>query len=157
VKAHKPYEFGNKIGITTLPGSKVVIGIASFRGNLHDSITMLPTLAYVEIMTEKRFKYVLADRGYTGAKGLEKIRLIKHNPLKNKGLNRYQRDKRRKQCSGRSTIEPIIGHMKSSCMVRNYLKGKSVDLINALLAAVAFNFIKRMNFCIKIYELFLSN
>lgn len=53
---------------------------------------------------------------------------------------RYQTDKKRKQCRRRATIEPIIGHLKSDLPnARNYLKGAIGDLINLLMAAVAWN------------------
>ena len=41
----------------------------------------------------------------------------------------------------RSAIEPVIGHIKNDGRLgRNYLKGKSGDIINARLAAVGYNF-----------------
>jgi IS5 family transposase len=41
----------------------------------------------------------------------------------------------------RAAIEPIIGHLKAEHrMDRNYLKGRDGDRINAVLAAVGFNF-----------------
>jgi IS5 family transposase len=40
----------------------------------------------------------------------------------------------------RSAIEPIIGHVKSDHrMGRNYLKGETGDMINAILAGCGFN------------------
>ena len=43
----------------------------------------------------------------------------------------------------RSAIEPSIGHMKSDHRLdRNHLTGKEGDRINALLAAVGYNFRK---------------
>ncbi|WP_350281975.1 transposase [Nitrosomonas sp.] len=54
--------------------------------------------------------------------------------------NRYQRDKKRKQCKRRAAIEPIIGHLKSDYrMAKNYLKGAIGDHINLLMAACAWN------------------
>ena len=53
---------------------------------------------------------------------------------------RYQKDKKRKQCSRRAAIEPIIGHLKSDYrMARNYLKGATGDHINLLMAACAWD------------------
>ena len=41
----------------------------------------------------------------------------------------------------RAAVEPVIGHLKADHrMERNYLKGRDGDRINALLAAVGFNF-----------------
>ncbi len=47
-KAHKPYEFGNKIGLMINPQSLVILGIESFIGNPHDSNTIEPLLNQVE-------------------------------------------------------------------------------------------------------------
>jgi chaperone required for assembly of F1-ATPase len=42
----------------------------------------------------------------------------------------YQRDKKRKLCKRRATIEPIIGHLKSDFRLsRNLLKGQVGDEI----------------------------
>ena len=41
----------------------------------------------------------------------------------------------------RAAIEPVIGHVKAEHrMDRNYLKGREGDRVNAVLAAVGFNF-----------------
>ncbi len=41
----------------------------------------------------------------------------------------------------RAAVEPIIGHLKADCrMGRNFLKGRDGGRINAVLAAVGFNF-----------------
>jgi beta-1,4-mannosyltransferase len=54
--------------------------------------------------------------------------------------NRYQRDKKRKQCRRWAAIEPIIGHLKSDYRLsRNFLKSIASDEINLLLAATAWN------------------
>jgi transposase, IS5 family len=54
--------------------------------------------------------------------------------------NRYQREKKRKQCRRRAAIEPIIGHLKSDFRLsRNFLKGTAGDEINLLMAATAWN------------------
>ncbi|MBQ7738959.1 MAG: transposase, partial [Desulfovibrionaceae bacterium] len=46
----------------------------------------------------------------------------------------------------RSSIEPVIGHVKNDFRLRrNYLKGEIGDSINFLLACAAFNLKKWMN------------
>ena len=61
--------------------------------------------------------------------------------------NRYQRDKKRKLCKWRATIEPIIGHLKSDFRLsRNRLKGQIGDEINALMVASAWNLRKWLFF-----------
>jgi len=60
--------------------------------------------------------------------------------------NRYQRDKKRKQCRRLAAIEPIIGHLKSDFRLsRNFLKGEVGDEINVLMAAAAWNLKKWLN------------
>lgn len=47
----------------------------------------------------------------------------------------------KREMKRRSSIEPVIGHIKNDGRLgRNYLKGKSGDVINARLAAVGYNF-----------------
>ena len=59
--------------------------------------------------------------------------------------NRYQRDKKRKQCRRRAAIEPIIGHLKTDYRLsRNYPKGIAGDEINLLMAATAWNLRQRL-------------
>lgn len=48
----------------------------------------------------------------------------------------------------RSAIEPIIGHLKNFCrMGRNYLKGKSGDIINPIISAIGLN-LRRIANCL---------
>ena len=47
----------------------------------------------------------------------------------------------KKAVKRRAAVEPLIGHLKSDGHLgRNYLKGKQGDRINALMAAVGYNF-----------------
>lgn len=81
----------------------------------------------------------MCDRGYRGKKKVGDTHIVlPSKPLKRD--NRYQRDKKRKQCRRRAAIEPIIGHLKSDFRLsRNYLKGIIGDEINLLMAAAAWN------------------
>ncbi len=50
----------------------------------------------------------------------------------------------------RSAIEPIIGHLKNFCrMGRNYLKGKSGDIINPIISAIGLN-LRRIANCLSV-------
>ena len=52
---------------------------------------------------------------------------------------------KRKHCRRRAAIEPIIGHLKQDHRVAsNYLKGKTGDKINFIMAACGFNYKKLM-------------
>jgi IS5 family transposase len=47
----------------------------------------------------------------------------------------------KREMKRRAAVEPIVGHMKAEHrMDRNYLKGRDGDRINAVMAAVGFNF-----------------
>jgi hypothetical protein len=47
----------------------------------------------------------------------------------------------RREMKRRAAVEPVIGHLKAEHrMGRNYLKGPDGDRINAMLAAVGYNF-----------------
>ena len=94
----------------------------------------------------KPIKQAVCDRGYRGVKQVGDTAII----LPSKALkkdNRYQRDKKRKLCKRRATIEPIIGHLKSDFRLsRNRLKGQIGDEINALMVACAWNLRKWLVF-----------
>ncbi len=47
-KAHKQYEFGNKVGLITTGKELIITAIKSFRGNPHDSKTIGPLLDQME-------------------------------------------------------------------------------------------------------------
>jgi IS5 family transposase len=144
-KAHKPYEFGAKIGLATLPGSNVIVGIAHFLGNPHDSTTLGDTLKNAEAMTSKLFKLAIVDRGYRGQTRIGNTEIVIPNPKKDEKLSPYHRSKKRKQCRSRAAIEPIISHVKHDYrMGRNFLKGIVGDKINAILAVTAFNLKKSL-------------
>jgi hypothetical protein len=145
-KTHKPYEFGAKIGLATLPGSNVIVGIAHFLGNPHDSTTLEATLANAEALTSKTFKSAIVDRGYRGQTQIGKTTIVIPNPKKDEKLSQYHKSKKRKQCRSRAAIEPIISHLKHDYrMGRNYLKGIIGDKLNAILAVTAFNLKKSLN------------
>jgi IS5 family transposase len=66
-------------------------------------------------------------------------------PGTGKGKTAYEKHKDRLRFRRRASIEPVIGHLKSDhLMLRNYLKGVEGDMINTIMAAVAFNMIKRL-------------
>ena len=142
-KSHKPYEFGTKTSFATLPKHNIVVGVACFSGNPHDSKTIEKTLEQIRKNFNKVFKVGIADRAYRGIKKIGETTII--TPENGKYQNEYQSKKRRKQCRSRAAIEPIIGHMKSQYRLgRNYLKGMRGDIINALMAAASINFKSRL-------------
>jgi IS5 family transposase len=143
-KMHKPYEFGNKIGLLVNPKSLVILAIESFTGNPHDSHTIEPLLNQIE----KNFQYqpqeVVYDRGGRGKSEIKGVSISTPNkPLKLD--SEYIKRVKRKKFRRRAAIEPVIGHLKKQFgMGQNYLSGDNSPKINALLAAAAWNFKKLM-------------
>ncbi len=138
-KDHKQYEYGNKVSIATTAKSNIIVGVVSHEKNIHDNHTLPEVLNHIENSREKSVKEGVCDRGYRGKTRFDETHIVlPKKPLKRD--NRYQRDKKRKQCRRRAAIEPIIGHLKSDFRLsRNFLKGVIGDEINVLLAATAWN------------------
>ena len=60
----------------------------------------------------------------------------------------------KKELKRRSAVEPIIGHAKQDCrMERSYLHGELGDSVNALMAAVGFNFRQLLRWFRKLFWL----
>jgi len=138
-KDHKQYEYGNKVSIASTAKGNIIVGAVSHEKNLHDSHTLPEVLSHIEKMRGKAVKQGVCDRGYRGKKQVGDTEIIlPKKPLKKD--NRYQRDKKRKQCRRRAAIEPIIGHLKSDYhLARTRLKGIIGDHINLLMSACAWN------------------
>ena len=66
-------------------------------------------------------------------------------PGTGKGKTVYEKIRDRARFRRRAAVEPVIGHLKSDYrMLRYYLKGVEGDMINTIMAAVAFNMMKRL-------------
>jgi IS5 family transposase len=144
-KAHKQYEFGNKVGILTTAKTLIITAIKTFEGNPHDSRTIEPLLEQVAKNDFKVPQEVIYDRGGKGKNqiGDTIISTPDNRPLKRD--TEYQRKKKRKKFRRRAAIEPVIGHLKSNFrMGQNYLHGKYSPQINAFLAAAGWNLKKMM-------------
>jgi len=138
-KDHKQYEYGNKVSIATTAKSNIIVGAVSHEKNLHDNHTLPDVLVHIVNSRDHDVNQAVCDRGYVGQKKFGETDIIlPKKPLKRD--NRYQRDKKRKQCKCRAAIEPIIGHLKTDFRLsRNFLKGILGDEINVLMAATAWN------------------
>lgn len=142
-KVHKKFDrvggrFGSKAAIALTKESNLIVGVASFRGNPHDSNTLEETLHAVERTTGQRPKEGICDRGYRGKARVGSTQIS--TPKVKKHKNNYQKQKTRKKFRRRASIEPVIGHAKQNFRLgRNYLKGFLGDEINLNLAAMAFN------------------
>lgn len=144
-KAHKSYEFGNKVGLITTSKTLIITAIKSFEGNPHDSKTIEPLLNQVQANFNCQPKEVIYDRGEKGQKqvGETKVSTPDYKPLKQDTA--YQKRSKRKKFRRRAAKEPVIGYLKTHFrMGQNYLSGSSSPQINAFLAATGWNLKKMM-------------
>jgi IS5 family transposase len=142
-KDHKKYEFGNKSGFVITKNSGIILGAMAFEGNPYDGHTLLPQLEQVSDLMGRLPKVALVDRGYKGRKTILGVEIMM--PGTGKGKTAYEKQRDRARFRRRAAVEPVIGHLKSDyLMLRNYLKGVEGDMINTIMAAVAFNMMKRL-------------
>lgn len=140
-KAHKPYEFGVKVSMAITerpsPAGHFVIDARALPGNPYDGHTLKAVLNAIEHNTGVHLQRILTDRGYRGHNAPEHLQKKVFRP----GLKRGVTKAIRKALKRRNAIEPIIGHLKHEHrMNRCYLKGTQGDAVNAVLAAVGYNF-----------------
>ena len=162
-KAHKQYEFGNKVGMITTgkKGRKVITAIKAFLENPYDGDTIEPLLEQMEDNKLKLPEELVYDRGGKGRKQIKDVTIITPDKPKATQTASQKRQKRNK-CRARAAIEPIFGHLKKDFrMEQNYLWGEKGIQINAYLAATAWNLKKMMeilkeNFLYFIFRWFLQ-
>ena len=140
-KAHKPYEFGVKVSVATpiqrCKGGQFVAHVAALPGNPYDGHTLAKVVPEITAQIGVNLQRIVADAGYRG-----------HNAPKGQGLSVFTSGQKRgvtekikRELRRRSAVEPVIGHLKSDHrMDRNYLKGRTGDAMNALLATIGYNF-----------------
>src|SRR2546421_998408 len=140
-KAHRPYEFGVKVSVaTTLSharGGQFVTHVKALPGNPYDGHTLQTVIPDMEKLVDNIIERLLLDKGYRGhnAPPDYKFRVF-ISGQKRRGTPQIKREMRRP-----SAIEPGIRHLKSEHrMGRNYLWHRQGDAINAVLAAVGYNF-----------------
>ena len=133
-KAHKPYEFGVKVGVVTTNKERFVVGIKSFPSNPYDGHTLTASLEQVHKLTRIAPKEVYVDRGYRGHGVTDTVK------VGIAGAKRGLTVAIKKKLKRRSAVEPVIGHMKNDGRLgRNFLKGAAGDAMNALLCGAGYN------------------
>lgn len=143
-KAHRQYEFGNKVGLMLNYKELVVLGVEAFTGNPHDSKTIEPLLNQMEKNLDYLPDEVIYDRGGKGKRSIKGVKISIPGKAKKKA-SAYQKQKERKKFRRRAAIEPVIGHLKQYFrMGQNYLHGKDSPKKNALLSAAGWNMKKYM-------------
>jgi IS5 family transposase len=145
-KAHKPYEFGNKVGLITTgkKGRKIITAVKAFSENLFDGHTVEPLLEQMELNELTLPKEIIYDRGGKGKSQVKGVTILTPDKAK-KTDTAYQKRCKRKKFRSRAGIEPIIGHLKTDYrLAQNYLLDETGIQINALMAATAWNLKKMM-------------
>ena len=133
-KLHKPYEFGNKVGLGVSGRGNFILGIKSFHDNPYDGHTLAQTVEKIEATTGQEIGDMFVDLGYRGNNCSKKSKI--YTPYTKKNLT----SKLKAMQKRRSAIEPVIGHLKQyGRMGRNYLKGVIGDILNPLISAIGFN------------------
>ena len=134
-KAHKRYEFGQKVALATTNRSNWIVAAKLLEDNPYDGHTLTETLEATKSITGVDVSDVYVDKGYRGhgCDGSTKVHIAGSS---SKNISRSERKRRRR----RSAIEPKIGHLKSDHRVRRcFLSGLEGDAINITLAAAAAN------------------
>ena len=152
-KAHKPYEFGCKVGVASTSKDNWIVGVQHLPGNPYDGHTLKGAIEQVTRLTGWSPKEAFCDMGYRG-----------HDPLADTRVHLVGRHKKklsrtlRKWLKRRAAIEPIIGHLKSDHrMHRNHYQGPTGDAVNATLSATGFNLRKLLAFFLRwILQAFFS-
>jgi IS5 family transposase len=145
-KSHKPYEFGNKVGVISggIKGKKIILAIKGFIDNLFDGHTIEPLLTQMKNNGLPLPKELVYDRG---GKGKSEIMGVKISIPSNPKTTDTEKEKQSKRVKfrRRAAIEPIQGHLKSDFrMAQNYLGDERGVEINALMAGCAWNLKKMM-------------
>jgi len=134
-KAHKRYEFGQKVSVATTNRSNWFVASRLCENNPYDGHTLSDTLATAEGVTGVSVTDAYVDKGYRGH-GYTGDAEVHIAGQRNKNTSRAERKRRRR----RSAIEPKIGHLKSDHrMGRCFLARLCGDAINAVLAAAGAN------------------
>ena len=138
-KAHKPYEFGCKVSITTnvnsAPAGHFVLHARALHGRPYDGHTLKQVIDEYQTQTGIEPYRIYVDKGYRGHDYPHQLRVYKS------GQKRGVTGVIKKELKRRSAVEPLIGHLKNDGRLgRNYLLGATGDKINALMVAAGYNF-----------------
>ncbi len=144
---HAPYEFGCKVSIATnlhpAKGGHFILQARALHGNPYDGHTLKQALDDVREIVGRSPLRVAVDQGYKG----HRLTGHPHTAVYITGQRRGVTDKIKRWLKRRAVVEPIIGHAKNDGLLgRNWLKGRTGDRCNALLAAAGFNLRQLLRF-----------
>ena len=106
-KAHKRYEFGQKVSVTTTNRGNWIVGINLCEGNPYDGHTLAKAIATTERVTSVPVTNAFVDKGYRGH-GYQGTATIHLAGSSTRRLTRTQKQRRKR----RSAVEPKIGKDK---------------------------------------------
>lgn len=154
-KVKKPYEFGCKVSLATnvnqAKGGHFILSALALHGKPYDGHTLNATIENVVKNTGAVPNKTYVDRGYQGHDYPDKLNVFKS------GQRRGVTAKIKRELRRRSAIEPIIGHAKAEHKMDHCrLKGRKGDKINAIFAAIGFNFKQILNWYKKLCQLFFQ-
>jgi IS5 family transposase len=140
-KAHRPYEFGVKVSVVTTlkrsSGGQFVAHVAALPGNPYDGHTLGTVIPAMEQMIGNTIERALTDAGYQGHNAPPSHRF----KIYTAGQKRRVTPQIKREFKRRAAVEPVIGHLKAEHrMGCNHLAHRAGDAINAMLAAVGYNF-----------------
>jgi transposase, IS5 family len=140
-KAHKPYEFGVKVSVATTlnrsKGGQFVTHVQALPGKPYDGHTLETVIPAIEARVGATLTRIIADAGYKGHNAPKTHRFKVYTAGQKRGLT----DQIKREMRRRSAVEPVIGHLKHNHrMGRNHLAHAQGDAINAVLAAIGYNF-----------------
>ncbi len=137
-KAHRPYEFGVKVSLTTTnkrcKGGQFILHAKALPGNPYEGHTLKEVIEETQALTGREIERIYVDKGYRGHDAPNPWRVFKS------GQKRGIFGQIRRELRRRSAIEAVIGHCKTDGHLgRNFLKGRLGDQINAVMSAVGYN------------------
>lgn len=145
-KAHKHYEFGNKVALTISLKRPFILGVNSLQGNPYDGHTLKDSLEQVHQLTGIKVSQAFVDMGYRGH-GVQEVEVF--HSRQRRGITKAIKQNLKR----RQSIEPIISHLKQDGKLgRNYLKGVIGNEINAILSGAGFNLrtiLNKINFILQ--------
>jgi transposase, IS5 family len=149
-KAHKQYEFGNKVALAIPLKKTFVVGINSLQGNPYDGHTLEESLTQVHKLTGIEVNQAFVDLGYRNHNAQNAT--VFHSRQKRGVTKTIKQYLKRRQA-----IEPTIGHLKQDGKLgRNYLKGILGNEMNAILSGAGFNVRTILNKINQILETFFT-
>ena len=152
-KAHKKYEFGNKVSLCVTNREGFILGTQGLEGNPYDGHTLKGALDQATELTGVKPERCYVDRGYRGH-GVTDTQVFLS------GQRRKVTPTIKREMKRRSAIEAVIGHQKTEGQLGwNRLRGILGDQINALMAAIGYNLrliLKALSFLLKIFKELLA-